>query len=84
MSQEYIKIFLCSSYLFLEKVRTVQRVCVPMVAFSMCTEGLLHMPYGSIWSVLHCCTDLKREKKLKLKILSQAEALLGLGMYSSQ
>lgn len=53
-----------------------------MVAFSVYTEGFLHMLCGSVWSVLHCCADLK--KNLELKILSQAETLLSLGMYKSQ
>lgn len=63
MIQEYIKVFLCSSYLLIGKVKTVQRVYVPVVCFSMYTEGLLHMEYGSVWSVLHSCADLKKEKK---------------------
>lgn len=63
----------------------MQRACVPMVAFSMYTEGLLHTLYGSVWCVLHCCADLQKVKNnLELKIPSQGGALLGLGMCNSQ
>lgn len=40
----------------------MQRVYDPVVAFTVYTEGLLHTVYGSVWCVLHCCTDLKKEK----------------------